>query len=69
MSDGLRLDSKIEHTLMASAMVLANGVDHCRAGNVDHLTLVDNFHAGLLHGREHLRSVFPILKLIMLSFE
>lgn len=50
-------------------MVLANGVDHCRTGDVDHLTHVDNFHAGLLYGREHLRSAFPILKLIMLLFE
>lgn len=52
-------------------MVLANGVDHCRAGNVDHLILVENFHPGLLHanGREHLKSALPALELILLSFE
>jgi hypothetical protein len=56
---------------MAWAMVLANGVDHCRAGTVDHLIVVDSFHPGLLHtnGREHLKSALPATTLILLSFE
>ena len=56
---------------MASAMVFASGVDHCRAVDVDHLTFGDNFKAGLLRveSREHLRSAAPAFKLILPSIE